>query len=38
MDTLIHEIYEYGELKFKAGFYAGLLSGISISMIMAFLS
>jgi hypothetical protein len=38
MDNIIHDIYEYGELKFKAGFYAGLLSGISLSAIIAFLS
>jgi hypothetical protein len=34
MTKLIDDIYEYGELKYRAGFHAGLLTGIFLSALI----
>jgi hypothetical protein len=33
MTTLIEDIREYGEMKYRAGFYAGIIVGLTISII-----
>ena len=38
MTTVMDDIYEYGELKYRAGFHAGLIIGVFLSSLMFMLN
>jgi len=38
MTTLMDDIYEYGEMKYRAGFHAGLITGVFLSTLMFMLN
>jgi hypothetical protein len=38
MTTLMDDIYEYGEMKYRAGFHAGMLLGVVVSTVFFVLS